>query len=256
MSNCGIHRQRQVGDVVDDAHGEAAARLLVRKLVEHRAHHGGRELLGRQAVAPAHDARARPLRAFVLGAAQRGDHVQVERVADRARLLGAVEDGDRAGGLGQRLKKILHREGAVEAHLEHAHLLAARHHPVDQFVRRLRARAHHDDHALGLRMADVVEQVVAPPGELGEALHFRAHRFRTVVVIRVAGFARLEEHVGVLRRAAHHRMVGRQAARAVRGDRLLVDERAAGRRPRAPRSSPLRARCGSRRRSAGTECAP
>ena len=85
------------------------------------------------------------------GLAQRGDHVLVERLADGAGLLGAVEHGD---GLDRRAAaratKSLEREGPVEADLEHADLLALGDQVLDGLVRGLGAGAHDHDHALGL----------------------------------------------------------------------------------------------------------
>ena len=64
------------------------------ELVEDGLDHGRGEFLGGQAVAPADDPghREGPARGYGLG--QRGHHVLIERLADRARLLGAVEHRD------------------------------------------------------------------------------------------------------------------------------------------------------------------
>ena len=79
--------------------------------VEHGLDHGGGEFLGGEAVASADDVghgRACPRSAFV----QRGDDVEVERFADGAGFLGAVEDGDRLDGLGQGGDEVLDRRRA------------------------------------------------------------------------------------------------------------------------------------------------
>ena len=80
-------------------------------------------------------------------------------------------------------------------------------------MRRLAARTHEHDHALGLGMARVIEEVILAAGELGEPLHGLFHDPRAAVIERIARLARLEEHVRVLRRAAQHRLVGRERAR-------------------------------------------
>ena len=131
-----------------------------------------REFLRRQAVAAA-DHRSRI--ASCPASRKRRDDVEVERLAERARLLRAVEHGDRLDRRRQRGHEVLGGERAVEPDLEHADLLAARHQPLDQFVRHLGARAHHHDDALGLGVADVVEQVVLAADELGELVHRLLH---------------------------------------------------------------------------------
>ena len=86
-----------------------------------------------------------------------------------------------------------------------------------------RARAHHDDDALGIRRADVIEQVILPAHELRELVHGVLHDGGAGQVERIDGFARLEVDVRVLRRAADHRTVGRKRAGAVRAHQVLVD---------------------------------
>ena len=55
-----------------------------------------------------------------------GDDVEVQGIAKRAGLLGAVEDGDAsARSSAGRAMKCLDGERAIEAYLDHAHLLAA-----------------------------------------------------------------------------------------------------------------------------------
>ena len=92
-------------------------------------------------------------------------------------------------------------------------------------MRDLGARAHDDDHALRLGMAEVVEEAVGAPGQLREAVHRLAHDVRAEEVEAVAGLSRLEEDVGILRGSPQHGLVGRQRAEPVGGDRLFVQER-------------------------------
>ena len=83
--------------------------------------------------------------------AQRGDHVQVERLAERARLLGAVEHGDASARSRQRGDEVARREnGRYSRTLSTPTFSPAADQAVDRLVRRLRARAHDDDHALGV----------------------------------------------------------------------------------------------------------
>ena len=92
----GVAEDVAVRDVVDNADHEAVHRLLGRHVrVDVRAHLRS-EVLRADAVASGEDLRARrELRdAVLLRLAESRDGVEVERIADGARLLNAVEDSD------------------------------------------------------------------------------------------------------------------------------------------------------------------
>ena len=95
---------------------------------------------------------------------------------------------------------------------------------LNRLMRRFRAGAHHDDDVLGVGRADVVEQVVAGGRRSATNLSIT---FCTMVgqaqVVRIDRFAALEINVRILRRAAQHRMIGRQRATAMRAHQLVVD---------------------------------
>ena len=157
---------------------------------------------------------------------QRRDDVLVERLADGGGVLAPVEDRERLHRLRQRCGERGAVERPVEPHLQHADLLAARLERRDGLLDRAGAGAHQHDDALGVRRADVVEQPVAAPGQLGEPFELGGDDPGYGRVVRVRRLARLEEDVGVLRRAAHDGMVRGERARAMRGDEIVVDERA------------------------------
>ena len=213
--------------VVHDADREVVLRLRLRELVEDGLHHARRELLGREAVAAAEDERLdrEGRRAAAPRLDERGHDVEVERIADRARLLRPVEDGERLNGLRERGDERRNVERPVEPDLQDADLLALRGEMVDGLVGRFGARAHEDDDARRLGVTDVVEEVVRAPRELREAVHFLLDEAGAGEVIDVSGFARLEEGVGVLRAAAEDRAVRREAATPVRGDGFFVEHR-------------------------------
>ena len=120
--------------VVDDSDHIAVKRLLGGHVLEDVRAHLRREVLRADAVAAGEDLRVGILdEALLLRLSDRGAGVEVERVADRARLLRAVEDGDDLDGLGDRLDEVLHRERTVEVHLHEADLLAI----LDERVHRL-----------------------------------------------------------------------------------------------------------------------
>jgi hypothetical protein len=82
-------------------------------------------------------------------------------------------------------------------------------------VRNFCARSHRDDDALGIGCADVVEQVILASHDFSELVHRRLDFRGCVVVVLVCGLAHLKEDIGILRRAAQHRMIWRERALAV-----------------------------------------
>ena len=199
------------------------------QLVEDRLDHRRRELLGRQAVAAADDHRPARGSPPARASRERRHHVQVERLAERARLLRAVEHRERPGRRAAAPPGSADRERPVQPHLQDADPLAARAQPVHRLVRRLGRRAHDDDHALAPRDGRRSRRAgSARPVSSAKLVHRLLHDAGAARRRRaLRGLAGLEEHVGVLRRAADHRMVGRQARARCARDQLLVDHRRA-----------------------------
>ncbi len=222
----GIVIQAGVRHVVHDADGKVILGALLLHLVEHAPDHGRRKFLRGEAIASADDARhgRREARRYGLGKGRH--HVQVERLARAARFLGAVEYGNRLDGGRERFDKALHREGAIQAYLEHAQLFAARVQILDSLLRDLAARAHNDDHTVGVRRADVVEQVILPPDDLGKLVHRFLDNARRGEIERIHCLARLKVHVGVLRGAANAGTIRRERASAMRLHQAVVNHRA------------------------------
>ena len=217
--------QAGVGQVVLDAHGEVVARALLLEVVQDGAGHARVELAGAQAVAPAHDARpaGQLQQPLLLRLADGGTHVLVERLAKRARLLGAVQHRDRLHGGGQRPGELLHAPGAEQPHLDQADLLPLLHQVADHLFHAVRARAHHHHHPLGVRGAHVVEEPVGAAGEGREAVHRLLHDRRGGQVVAVHRLAGGEVGIRVLGGAADDGAVGTQAPGAVGAHQLLVD---------------------------------
>jgi hypothetical protein len=97
---------------------------------------------------------------------------------------------------------------------------------AERFLDRADAGAHHHDHALGLRVADVLEGAVAAAGQLAEPRECVLDDLRRRRVERARGLARLEEDVRVLRGAADDGVLGAERPLAVGTHLLLVDESA------------------------------
>ena len=61
---------------------------------------------------------------------------------------------------------------------------------------------------------------------LGELVHYGLHDPRTSLVERVRPLAHLKKHIGILRRAAQNRMIGRQRTLTMLEDAIHINERA------------------------------
>ncbi len=206
----GVDGQARAGHVVEDPHREARPRPSVAvgvddELREHRGGHRRGELLGREPVATA-DHPGHPLAAAVTaGLGERRDHVEVQRLAVGAGLLGAVEHGHRPHCRGQRVEQRPGGERPVQAHLQHADPLPAGVEGLGCGGGGLGTRPHDHHHALGVRGAGVLDDPQRPAGALGEGVHEVRHRLRHAGVERVDGLAGLEVGVRVLGGAADHR---------------------------------------------------
>ena len=216
----GVVHDMGVADVVDDADRDLVAGKVGLELGEHGHRHRRGELLRRQPVAPADH-----LRHGTVGppAGQPGDDVEVERLADGTGLLGAIEGGDALDGGRERVDQCTGVERAVEPHRHHADALAGRHEGVDRFAHGPRARTHdhHDPGRLGMTV--VVEDPVATPGQLGEAVHLLLDDAGHGVVVGVGRLGGLEEDVGVLSCSPDDGTVGVERPPTVPLHELVVD---------------------------------
>lgn len=115
----GVPGQTEARHVIDNSHGKAWTRCIGCQLLEHHRAHGGGELFGREAVAAATEPRQALDKTALQTIDQRALHIQQQRLAARARLLGAIQHRDAAHALRQRVQQRLHREGAIEANDQH-----------------------------------------------------------------------------------------------------------------------------------------
>ena len=197
-----LHLQRQLGHIVFDADGElflGAGRLHVAVNGNDLA---GGGVLGTQAIAAG-------IHRYVaeFGILQRGAHIQIQRFAQGARLLGAVEHRNALHGFGQRGDQVFRREGAIQAHLDQADLVARGVHVVHRLLDGFAHGAHGDDDALGVAGTIVIEQLIVGADLRVDFVHVVFDDGRHRFVIAVGRLTRLEEDIGVLRRAALHRML-------------------------------------------------
>jgi hypothetical protein len=113
----------------------------------------------------------------------------------------------------------------MQSDFQHAHFLTDSHECLSGFVRGFGARAHQNDDTLGCGMADVLEQLVAPAGQLTERLHRAFDDPRARVVEAIRGLPRLEKDVRVLSGSTEHWTVGCERALAMGEDRRFCNER-------------------------------
>ena len=222
-----VPRQRRAADVIHDADGEMVPRCFRLEVVEDGLGHGRGEFLRREPVTAADNDRIAAARQQSCRPCfcQRRDDILVKRFPDGARFLGPVEHGDRFDRVGQSLGEALDRPRTEQPDLEHAGLLALGIEPRGALGRGLGAGPDHDHDLLGLRIALVIEQPILTSCKLGKLRHDLLKHTGHGRVERVAGLARLEKCVRVLRRAPQDRRIGREGARAESGNIALIDQR-------------------------------
>ncbi len=151
------------------------------------------------------------------------DYVLIQRLADAARFLRAIQHGDAFHRCGKSLQEVLDGEWPHQAHFQHANFAALRGQVVHSLLHRFRARAHDDNDVLGIRRAFVLEEPVFTANKLCELVHRVLHDRGTGQVVGIDRFAALEINVRVLCRAAQHRMIGRERALPVSAHQIVVN---------------------------------
>ena len=194
-------------------------RLFEVEVVVARLDHGRREFLAAEAVASADD-----LDAAAARFAERGHDVFIQRFAEGAGLLRAVEDCDLLAGCRDRFEELIRRKRTIQTDLDETELLALAVQIVDGFFRNVRAGTHDDEHLLRIGCADVVEQVIVTARDLADLVHVVLNDLGDLGVIVVRRFTVLEVDVRVLRRTAEVRVIRVHRAGTERRNRVAVEE--------------------------------
>ena len=118
---------------------------------------------------------------------------------------------------------MLATERPEQTYCQHGNFLALFQHDPGHRLCSLHTRTHEDNEPLGIPRTEVVKQLVFPPDDAGEAIHFFLHNTGHGRVKRIYGFPRLEISVWILCRAPHDRIVRIQGPSAVRPDVLVID---------------------------------
>ena len=124
----------------------------------------------------------------------------------------------------ERREERLEIKGEKQPDGEDADLLAVRPEPVDGLGDRLDRATHRDDHALGLRVPVILEQMIRPARDGGKPVHDRLHHAGQVLIEPVHRLTTLKINIGILRRAAQGRPVRRHGPGPKRRDVRLVDD--------------------------------
>src|SRR5208337_5012627 len=152
------------------------------------------------------------------------ENVLIERLAKAAGFFGAVEYCDGGHAFRDGIEKRFGGERAEEADFQERNFFAEFLEGVDGLFRGASAGAHQNDEAVGIGGAVVIEEAVVAAGTFAEAVHHLLHNGGAGAVKGIAGFAGLEENVGILRGAAKHGAIGRQRAFAVLANKIVVDD--------------------------------
>ena len=218
----------EAGDIVEDADRDVRAWAFGRQLAEDAANVARQELLRRQAVPspddPGHPARERQGAAGVR-LDEGGDDIEVQRLADRPGLLGAIEHRDARDSGGKCVEQCRGRKWAVEPHDQEANLLAAGGQRLHRFGCGTRRRSHQHDDPLGVGRADVVDETVAATRAGGQFVEDLDDDAGDCLVVEVGRLARLEEDVRVLGGAAQCGCIGRHAAHPMSEDVVVTHQR-------------------------------
>ena len=215
----GLDLQAQVGDIIGDADGDAAAWLGQIQLGEDCHGHGRREFLRRQAVAAAHQTQA------ATGLGEGGGDLGKKRFTEGPWFLGAVEDGELGGGGRQQGQQGRCRKRPVESQGQDADALSGGHQAIDGRPHRHRPRAQDYHHPIGLGVPVVLDGAVAAAREVGEAVADLLDHAFAAIVPGIGGFAGLEIKIGLLGRAAQGWSFRGQTPGAVGGDGVFGHQR-------------------------------
>ncbi|KAF5042641.1 hypothetical protein DSECCO2_510520 [anaerobic digester metagenome] len=110
--------------------------------------------------------------------------------------------------------------------IDQSHLLTLSGKVIYGLLGSLGGGAHEDDDPLGVRSAVIAEQVIVPSGKLVDLLHVLLHSGGDGIHLLVAGFAALEEDVGVDGGAASGGMLRIQGVLAKGFEGFHIHERA------------------------------
>ena len=203
---CGVRGrlllQREIGHVIGDAQRKHVLRLVLLQLVINSEYRRWRGILRAQTITAACNHNV-----VLACVAQCGYHVEIERLALCARLLGAVEDCNLLCTLRNCCNKLICCKRTIQTNLYQTNLLAMCGQVVDDLLCHIADGAHCNDDTLSVRCAIVVEELIIGAKLCIDLAHVLLYDGRNCIIVLVAGLTVLEEDVAILMRAAHNRML-------------------------------------------------
>jgi len=176
-------------------------------------------ILGTQTVTAAYDNRS------VFRAVEAVFYIEVQRFAVSTRFLRTVEYGNLLGSFGNGSQEVLGRERTIQVNGNQTNLFAVGNEVVDGFTGSFRYRTHSDDYAFCIFCTVVIEQTVLAACDFGNLVHVFLYDSGNSFVVVVAGFAVLEEVVGVFGHTAGNRVHRVQCTCTEFSQCFLVDKR-------------------------------
>jgi len=213
----GLLFERKTGNVINDSDGEAVLGLILGKVLVNCKDGLGRSILGAKSVASAYDSLLQTL------GCKSGNNVKIQRLTERAGLLGSVKNCDLGSSLGDSFNKLVCSEGSVKTNLNKADLFALRHHIIDNFLCNVTNRAHSNDNSVCLGMTVVVEELVVGTDLLVYLVHIFLDDLGELLIVTVASLSVLEEDIAVFSRSSEHGMLGVYCSCAECGNSVLID---------------------------------
>ena len=214
----GVLGQRVTGHIVNDTDSEALLRLVGCEVLVNGKDRRGGGVLRAETVAAADD-----LDVSSALAGESGNDVKIERLAERAGLLGAVKHRDLLYAGGNSLCELVRAEGTIKSYLYKTDLFAVRVEVVDDFLGDVADRTHSNDNALCIGCAVVVEETVVGAELFVYLIHIFLDDSRELLVVGVARLAVLEEDIAVFGRTAENGVIGIERACAELLDGIPID---------------------------------
>ncbi len=214
------HRQRQMGDVINDADREIVQSFFALfEIFKHGENLSGIRVLAGKSVTAADD------HGSVFFSVERRFHIQIQRLSGSTLFLGSVKNGNPFDRRGNRFEKVFDRERTIKVDVDHADLLVFLFvQIIDNFFDSVANRTHRDDDVGCVRRSVVIEEFIDPARGLRNFIHVVLDDFGNIGVELVLGFPGLEVNVVVLRRTPGDRTVGAKGPVPEAFDRFPVNQ--------------------------------
>jgi len=163
-------RQAKVRDIILNTNDEALHRLGALEVSKDGTNHERSESLIGEAITTANDHSL--VDGLIIGTLDCGHHIKEERLTNGTRLLGTVEHGNTADGLGQDAQEVLCAPWAEEVDTQDTNLsLLLTDEIVDDLLHSEGTSAHSDDDVLSVGSTGVVEEVITTASHGEDLVH-------------------------------------------------------------------------------------